>query len=177
MYNVSVEQIIKTKAPKTAWLFKLIMAAACVAAFTTIPSTYTLGMFLTVILIILTVLLFRYYNSEYEYSLVDGELTVDKIMSRSFRRRCGVYNVARASLIAKAGSQEALRREYERLHTMDFTAHDGQENVVVMYALDNANNEQVRILLEPDSRMLAALKNAAPKGAFQISEEIPDEDV
>lgn len=168
MYSVSVEQIIKIKAPKTALLFKVVMIAACIAAVTTIPSTYTLGLLLTVVLIIFTVLLFKFYNAEYEYSLVENDLTVDKIMSRSLRRRCGSYNIARASLITKTDSQEALRRERAQLRTMNYTANEGMENVIVMYTLDNENNEQVRVLFEPNERMLEAIQAAAPKDAYKM---------
>lgn len=168
MYSVSVEQIIKIKAPKIALLFKVVMIAACIAAVTTIPSTYTLGLLLTVVLIIFTVLLFKFYNAEYEYSLVENDLTVDKIMSRSFRRRCGSYNIARASLITRTDSQEALRRERAQLRTMNYTANESMENVIVMYTLDNENNEQVRVLFEPNERMLEAIQAAAPKDAYKI---------
>ena len=97
MYNITTEQILKTKAPKQAAVFKTVMILACILAVTTIPSTYALGILLTAVLVVFTVILFKYYNAEYEYSLVDGELTIDKIMSQSMRKRCGVYNIAKAA--------------------------------------------------------------------------------
>lgn len=169
MYNVSVEQIIKTKAPKKAIVFKIIMILACILAVTTIPSTYALGILLLAVLVIFTVLLFKFYNAEYEYSLTENELIIDKIMARSMRRRCGVYNVARASLIATPGSQDALRMEYKQLRTASYTANDGMEGVVVMYTLNN-ENEMVRVYIQPNQKLLEAMKAVAQKDAFKVEQ-------
>lgn len=171
MYNVSVEQIIKTKPPKMALLFKIIMVIACILAATTIPSTYVLGLMLLVVFVVCTVLLFKYYDAEYEYSLTDGELTVDKIMARTMRKRCGVYNISKAVLAAAPGSQDALRMEYKQLRTSDYTANDGSDGVVVVYTYDTSN-EMVRIFIQPDEKMLGALSEAMPKGTFKV--EMPE---
>ena len=65
MYNITTEQILKTKAPKQAAVFKTVMILACILAVTTIPSTYALGILLTAIFVVFTVILFKYYNAEY----------------------------------------------------------------------------------------------------------------
>lgn len=129
MYNITTEQILKTKAPKQAAVFKTVMILACILAVTTIPSTYALGILLTAVLVVFTVILFKYYNAEYEYSLVDGELTIDKIMSQSMRKRCGVYNIAKASMLAKPTCQAALEWNTKtadlRIHFQYSTRKDG----------------------------------------------------
>ncbi len=167
MYNVSVEQIIKTKPPKVSLLFKAVAIIACILAATTIPSTYVLGLMLLVVFVVCTVLLFKYYDAEYEYSLMDGELTVDKIMARTMRKRCGVYSMSKAVLAATPGSQDALRMEYKQLRTSDYTANDGSDGVVVVYTYD-ASNEMVRVFIQPDEKLLAALSEAVPKGTFKV---------
>lgn len=169
MYNVATEQILKTKAPKQALLFKIVMIIACILAVTTIPQMYAVGVLLTAVLIVFTVILFKYYNAEYEYSLVDNELTVDKIMSRSMRKRCGVYNIAKASLIAKPSSQAALGMEHRKLRTYNYTSNDGQENIMLVYTMDSSN-EMVCLVLEPNEKMLEAIKRCAPKSAYRVEE-------
>ena len=96
--------------------------------------------------------MFKYYNAEYEYSLVDNELTVDKIMSRSMRKRCGVYNIARSALIAKPDSQAALGMENKKLRTYNYTSNDTDENIVLVYTMDGSN-EMVRLVLEPNEKV------------------------
>ena len=165
MYNITTEQILKTKAPKQAAVFKTVM----ILAVTTIPSTYALGILLTAVLVVFTVILFKYYNAEYEYSLVDGELTIDKIMSQSMRKRCGVYNIAKASMLAKPTCQAALGMEHKKLRTAEYTSNTAPEKTVVLYTMD-ASNEMVRIILEPDEKMLEALRAGVPKAADRMDE-------
>jgi hypothetical protein len=164
---VTVEQIIKTKAPKWSIALKIVCIAACILAATTIPSTQTAGFLLLVILIVFTVLVFRYFNAEYEYSFTDGELVVERIASRSARKRCGVYAVDKATLIARPASQEALRLEHMDYRTSDYTSKsDNVENVVVIYTY-NSNNEMERIYIEPDERMTAAMRECAGREAVK----------
>ena len=85
------------------------------------------------------------------------------------RKRCGVYNIARAELIAPVGSQDALRMEHRKLRTADYTSNQESDNIVVVYTMDNSN-EMVRIFIEPDDRMKAALKAAAPRNAYKCGE-------
>ena len=169
MYNITTEQILKTKAPKQAAVFKTVMILACILAVTTISSTYALGVLLTAVLVVFTVILFKYYNAEYEYSLVDGELTIDKIMSQSMRKRCGVYNIAKASMLAKPTCQAALGMEHKKLRTAEYTSNTAPEKTVVLYTMD-ASNEMVRIILEPDEKMLEALRAGVPKAADRMDE-------
>jgi hypothetical protein len=166
MYSSSTEQIIKTKAPKQAVLFKTVMIIACILALTTIPQTYAVGVLLFAVLVVFTIILFKYYNAEYEYSLVEGELTVDKIMSQSMRRRCGKYNISKSTLMANPESQAALRMEHQNLHTFNYTTGQESENIIVIYTIDE-NNELVRIFLEPDEKMLEALAGSVPRGVYQ----------
>lgn len=171
MYNVSVEQIIKVKPSPAASVYKTVMVIACVVALLTIPSTYAFGIFLFALLVVFTVLLFKYFNAEYEYSLTDGELTVDRIMARSMRKRCGTYNIAKAQLIAGAGSQEALRMEHKQLRTNDYTAGEGMDETVVIYTYNQAN-ELERLFIQPDEKMSEALMQCAPKGAFKVEAKV-----
>lgn len=168
--DVQVEQMIKVTPPKTALLFKVVMVAACILAATTIPATYVLGLFLLIVFVIFTVLLFQYYNAEYEYSLVDNELTVDRIMARTMRRRCGVYNLGKAALIARFGSQDVLRMQHKQLKTFDYTAGNGTADAVVIYAY-NMENEMVCIFIEPNEKMLEAIKRITPKGTYKVAEK------
>ena len=166
MYNVSTEQIIKVKAPKNALIFKIIMIIACILAVTTIPQTHAFCLLLFAVLVVFTVFVFRYYNAEYEYSLVDGELTVDRIMARTRRKRCGVYDLSKAELVAKTGSQDALRMEHRQLRTHDYTSNEGNEAVVI-YTF-NVNNEMERLLIEPSESMLEAVKETVPKQSYKV---------
>ncbi len=170
MYNVSTEQIIKVKAPKNSIIFKAVMIIACILAATTIPATNAFGIILFAVLVVFTVFVFRYYNAEYEYSFVDGEMTVDRIMARTRRRRCGVYDISKAELVAQVGSQDALRLEHRQLRTHDYTSNEGNESCVVIYTF-NSNNELERIYIEPSEEMLNAFMECVSKQAYKVPDD------
>ena len=165
MYNVSIEQILKIKQSTLAKVFKVIMIIVCIVAALTIPQTYGVGIILLAIAIVFTVIMFKYYDAEYEYTLVESELTIDKIMSQSMRKRCGTYNISKAEVIAPANSQEALRMEHKKLKTLNYTSNDNKQDVYVAYVMDN-NNEIVKLLIEPNDKMKEAFKTMIPRNFY-----------
>ena len=118
MIEGTVEQIVKVTAPKISIFYRIILVIACLLAATTIVQTGWLGVIVLIIFIFFTVFVFEYYNAEYEYSYVDGSLTIDKIMAKSVRKNVGSFDLTRATLVAKVNRKEAeaeaLRREKRR---------------------------------------------------------------
>lgn len=169
MENLPVEYLIKAKPPKSALAFKIVMIIACIAAALTIPRMLVWGFFLTIMLIVFTVFLFRYYEMEYEYSLMEEALTIDRITAQSSRRRCGVYDISKATLVARPDSQDALRLAHQKLRNADYTSNtaENKDKAVVIHTYDE-KNELVRIFIEPNETLLKAIKNVAPKSAFKI---------
>ncbi|MFQ8900814.1 MAG: DUF6106 family protein [Lachnospira eligens] len=102
MIEGTVEQIVKVTAPKISIFYRIILVIACLLAATTIVQTGWLGVIVLVIFIFFTVFVFEYYNAEYEYSYVNGSLTIDKIMAKSVRKNVGSFDLTRATLVAKS---------------------------------------------------------------------------
>lgn len=164
MSEISTEQIVKVRAPKWSYLFRGVMIVACVLAATTIPQTKAFGLILLALFVVFTFFVFEYFNSEYEYSIIDDAFSVDRIMAKNQRKHCGTYDLSRATLVAQVDSQAALRMEYMNLKTMDYAAGNGNEGVYVIYTYDSDNNEQIRLFIEPDERVLNRLKEICPCG-------------
>ena len=158
MFDVAVEQIVKVKPPKTAVVYKALLIIGCIVAATTIPQTRTFGIIVLALFAVMTFLVFQYYNAELEYSIVDDTLTIDRIMAKSARKRCGVYTLSRAKLVARADSQDALRMNH-----MDVKTYDS----VVIYAY-NEHNELVRVFVYPDERILHSIQNVVEKDVFKV---------
>ena len=87
-------------------------------------------------------------------------------MARTRRKRCGVYDLSKAELVAKTGSQDALRMEHRQLRTHDYTSNERNEDVVI-YTF-NVNNEMERLLIEPSDSMLEAVKETVPKQSYKV---------
>jgi hypothetical protein len=165
----SVEQIIKIRQTAGAKVFKGAMIAGAVIAAITIPSTFALGMIVSVLFIVAAVVAFRYFNAEYEYDYYENQLTFARIASKSNRRDMAKFDVSKTELIAKKNSQEALRLERKKLNTVDFTSHGETEDseIVVLYAY-NENNEMERVFFEPNEKLTAALQRAVPRTAYKL---------
>ena len=133
MFDVAVEQIVKVKPPKTAVVYKALLIIGCIVAATTIPQTRTFGIIVLALFAVMTFLVFQYYNAELEYSIVDDTLTIDRIMAKSARKRCGVYTLSRAKLVARADSQDALRMNHMDVKTYDYSV--GATTIRLSYML------------------------------------------
>lgn len=167
MFNVAVEQIVKVKPPKTAVVYKALLIIGCIVAATTIPQTRTFGIIVLALFAVMTFLVFQYYNAELEYSIVDDTLTIDRIMAKSARKRCGVYTLSRAKLVARADSQDALRMNHMDVKTYDYSVGASNHDSVVIYAY-NEHNELVRVFVYPDERVLHSIQNVVEKDVFKV---------
>ena len=168
MYNVAVEQIISVTPPKKSILYKVILIIACILAVTTIPSTGLFVLLLLVVLVLFTIFVFRYYKAEYEYSLVDGELTIERIMAKTSRKRCGVYSVSKATLVARPDSNDALRLEHMDYRTSRYISEDADNNSIVVVYTYNSKNEMERLYIQPDERMLQAIAGCVGRDVYKI---------
>ncbi len=97
------------------------------------------------------------FNVEYEYLYVNGELTVDRIFSKSRRKRAGSYRIDQLELMAPLGSSrlEGLSRG-TGIRTLDYSSHRPEAQVYVMYLTGSGQKE--RVLLEPNEKMLKELR-------------------
>ena len=161
MFDIAVEQIVKVKPPKTAVIYKALLIIGCIVAATTIPQTRTFGIIVLALFAVMTFLVFQYYNAELEYSMVDDTLTIDRIMAKSARKRCGVYTLSRAD------SQDALRMNHMDVKTYDYSVGASNHDSVVIYAY-NEHNELVRVFIYPDERVLHSIQNVVEKDVFKV---------
>ena len=106
MNETYVEWLVKRKTPAYMTLLKIltIMLTVCFVL---------LGFFLLPAMIIAVLLgvaaYFVYLNSdvEYEYLYVDKELTVDKVMAKSRRKRVATYDLGKIEILIRT---ERIRR-------------------------------------------------------------------
>lgn len=160
MNDISIEQILKVNPPKYAMPLKILMIVLSVLSVVLIPSIMAIGVLLTVGLIAFTVIMFRYYDYEYEYSLVEKELTVDRITAKSSRRRCGVYDVAKLAVMAPAGSEKLESYERQNCKSYNYSSNTDPSATYVLFI--PSNKEMVRVILEPNEAMKQAIWEMGP---------------
>lgn len=108
---------------------------------------------------------FIYLNAdlEYEYLYLDREITVDKVMARTKRKRVAKYDMERMEIFAPLNSHQLDSYKNRKVKTIDFSSGvAGQPEV--RYAMYYEGG--LKIILEPNKEMVKAMKNVAPRKVF-----------
>lgn len=104
-----------------------------------------------------------YTNVEYEYLYLDKELTVDKILARSKRKRAAVYSLERMEVFAPVNSHHLDNYRKRNVKSADYSI--GQtltpdERYVMYYEGD------AKVILSPSEELVKVLKTVAPRKVF-----------
>lgn len=103
---------------------------------------------------------------EYEYAYVNGELDVDKIMSKSKRKRLKSFDLAKLELMAPVNSH---RMDYQNHNTnlkvLDYSS--GNKNHKVYAMIIPGEKEVNKVLIEPDRELLENIKKSCPRKVFE----------
>ena len=114
-----------------------------------LPQLFFLGIFLVWYFAIAK--LIRRYNVEYEYTLTESELDVDKIMSQSMRKKLLRVNVKSFEIIAPLHSSYYTER-YKNQKTV-FAASSEDSGNAYFAAFKNDGQDTV-LVFEPNNKML-----------------------
>ena len=121
--------------------------------------TANIAMFLaTVVIALFTYFAFMYTDVEYEYIFVTGEFSIDRILSRSKRKRIESFDVGRIEIVAPINSDKLGGYAHKKYREYDYTSGVRKQNshIFVMYC------EGKKILFEPNRELMEALRNTLP---------------
>ena len=105
----------------------------------------------------------RHANLEFEYLYLDKEITIDKIMDKSKRKRVAKYDVDGIEIIAPVISHELDSYNNRQVKVKDFST--GNVDVPdTRYAMFYKGGEKV--IFNPSSELLNAIKTVAPRKVF-----------
>ena len=162
MGDVFVEQIIKKNLSLGGLAIRVGAIFLMLIGVLLILRLGILGFTITILFGYLTYLAFVYTSAEWEYSFVNGELTIDKILGKRKRKPGESYDIRKAEIIAPANSEEIISRS-QYLTKIDYT---GSNNIDNHYSIIIGDVDGVKgalmITFEPDERMLDAMYNVRP---------------
>ena len=104
-------------------------------------------------------------NVEFEYIVTNGDLDIDKIISRRKRKRIFSANCKSFDILAKYKSEhynsevKNIQKKIEAVSSMDSPG--------VYFATLNYKNERTVIFFEPDEKMLDSFKTYIPRKLFR----------
>ena len=100
---------------------------------------------------------------EYEYLYLDKEIVVDKIMSKTMRKRVATYGLDRIEIMAPVKSAHLDGYKNRQVKVRDYSIRQVQQPDL-RYAMFYEGGE--KILLSPSEEMIKVLRNVAPRKVY-----------
>ncbi|MGN0167297.1 MAG: DUF6106 family protein [Acetatifactor sp.] len=164
MSDAYVECLVKAKQSFPGKLLKYVLIVLTVIL--------ACLMFLTmnVILLILAVaagvgayFVNMFTDLEYEYLYLDKELTIDKVMAKSKRKRVAVYQLDRMEILAPIRSYHLDNYKNRNVKAKDYSI-GYEEQPDRRYVMYYEGGE--KLILSPSADLIKIMKNAAPRKVF-----------
>lgn len=164
MSETYVECLVKKKDSAAMNILKWVLIS--ITSFLAIVGFMGGAVLLLVIAIIPGILAYivsQKCDLEYEYLYLDREITIDKIVNQTRRKKVEVLEVNRMEIIAPINSHALDSYRNRNLKTTDYSVGEElqPDNRYVMYY--NGNR---RIILSPSAEMLKAIKTIEPRKVF-----------
>lgn len=164
MYNDTyVELLIQKKTP--AWLAALRIVTMAAAVILALLGLMGLAPFFIGAIVLGIAAYFIYLNAdlEYEYLYVDRQLSIDKVMAKSRRKKAAEFDLDRMEVLAPINSYRLDAYKNKSYKTVDYSSGVASQpdKRYVMYF----NGEQ-KVILEPDAQLVKAIQNIAPRKVF-----------
>lgn len=157
-----VECMVKRKANGAMNVLKVLLWV--IAGF-----TFVLGMASFLFLIVaIAVGVGAYFlglnaNLEYEYLYVDRQLTVDKIMAKTRRKRVETFDLERMEMLAPIKSWHLEDYKNRQFKTVDYSA-GVEEKPDRRYCM--IYNGEKKVIFQPNEEMVTAIRSIAPRKVF-----------
>lgn len=132
---------------------------------TVVLAFFALGLANTVLLIaavavaIVTYFAYAYTSVEFEYVFVAGELSIDRIMSKSRRKRILIVNPSEIEIVAPITSAKVDGYKHRQFKEFDFTSRTKNSTTPILVIYCNNGN---KVLLEPNRALMEAMREYMP---------------
>ena len=162
MSELFIECLVKAKQSVVAKFFKVFLIVL------TVISGLAMFIFMPAALVAIVTGVGAYFinlysDIEYEYTYLDKEITVDKIMAKSKRKRMGIYSVDRMEILAPIKSYHLDNYRNRNVKEADYSI--GEElQPDARYVMYYEGGE--KIILSPSEEMIKAMKSVAPRKVF-----------
>lgn len=162
MSDTYVECLVKAKQSVVAKFFKILLIVLTVV-FCVIMLVFMPAMFLALATGVGAYFVNLYTDIEYEYLYLDKELTVDKVLAKSKRKRVATYSIDRMEVFAPIKSYHLDNYKNRDVKVKDYSIGE-ERQPDLRYAMYYEGGE--KIILSPSEDIVKALKNVAPRKVF-----------
>lgn len=159
MDEVFVEQIVKRGTNISGVLLRILSIFVVLIGVMSILWLGILGFTITILLGYASYMVWSYTNVEYEYSLLNRDLTIDKIMGQRKRKNIANYDLREAEIIAPAMSERVIRASMNAV-VKNYSSGSKKGNVYAII-INNANGK-IKVLFEPNEKVIEAMHHVRP---------------
>lgn len=163
MNETYVECMVKRKTPVYMSLLKVltIMLAAC---FILLGMVNLIAMIIGLLFALAAYFVRLNADLEYEYLYVDKELTVDKVMAKSRRKRVAVFDMSKMEVLAPIKSYHLDNYKNRQDKTVDYSSgEEKQPDSRYVFFYDGRQ----KVVFEPNEEMVKAIQMVAPRKVFK----------
>ena len=109
--------------------------------------------------------LFPNLDLEFEYVYVNGELDIDKIMSKMKRKKVKSLDLSKMEIMAPVKSHRLDHQNHNsNLKVYDFSSGNQSHKIYAMIITDD--KDLCKVLLEPDEELLKNIEKSCPRKVF-----------
>lgn len=159
-----VECLIKAKGSvgiKILSIFLYLLCALCVLSL--FMGTGIIGMILTIAAGYGGYYVGTLADIEYEYLYMDKELTVDKVMAKTRRKRVAVYSMDKMEIMAPVKSWRLDNFKNRQTRDLDYSI--GKEEMPDRRYVFYYDGKE-KILISPSEELIKVMKNGNPRKVF-----------
>lgn len=161
----SYVELLVARKPSVAMRFlkmlMIMLTVAFVLLLITLPGV--VGLFLAAIAGVGAYFANMHASIEYEYLYVDKEISVDKVLAKSKRKKAGSYTMEQMEIMAPLGSHRLDSYKNRQLKTVDYSSGIPQQPEKRYMMVMN----DCQVILEPNETMLKAIQDVAPRKVFR----------
>lgn len=162
MNETYVEWMVKRKAPAYMVLLKFVFVILTVC-FVLLGMVLIPAMLIGIAFGVGAYFINLHANLEYEYLYVDKELTVDKVMAKSRRKRVAVYDIGKMEILAPIKSWHLDNYKNRQDKVVDYSSgEEKQPDHRYVFFYDG----QKKVILEPNLELVKAIAVVAPRKVF-----------
>ena len=158
-----VEQVVNKVATKQEGTIKNILLVLTIFfGMTSIFGVHFICPILFIISVIAYYVQLGRIDSDYEYLYVAGSLEIDRISRQSKRKTVVSMDLSELQVLAPQGSQKALAYDHGKMSVINCTGGDPDARIYVLMARLKNKDKQVKILMEPNDKLLEAMHESCP---------------
>ncbi len=163
MSEAYIECLVKVKPSLLGKFFKYLLYMLAAVAFVLMLLGLPVMLFVTLAAGVGAYFVGIYTDLEYEYLYLDKELTIDKVMGKTKRKRVAVYQLERMEILAPIKSYHLDGFRNRQAKSKDYSiGYEDQPDL--RYAMYYEGGE--RLILSPSPELVKLMKNAAPRKVF-----------